>query len=93
MVDVKRELVTIIHAVLPGCRIILFGSRARGTHEQGADYDLALDAGQPIPFRALMTIQGMIDDSKVPVFVDLVDLNKAPSALLQQIEQDGIVWI
>jgi predicted nucleotidyltransferase len=37
-------------------RAILYGSRAKGTHQNGSDIDMALD-GEDISFRNLLTIE------------------------------------
>ncbi len=88
----KNTLLKIIHTHLPACKVYLFGSRARKTNQEGADIDLALDTGSPITFGILSKIRGDIEDSTIPVFVDLVDLNNIPALLKSEIARDGILW-
>ena len=88
----KIKLLTIIHSYVPSCTVYLFGSRARKTNKESADIDLALDAGKPIEFRIMSKIRGDIEDSTIPVFVDLVDLQNIPEKLKNEIARDGVVW-
>ena len=88
----KDELITIINRFLPNARITLFGSRARKTHSSGADIDLALDTGKAIGLNTILDIKSAIEESTIPLFVDLVDENSAPSSLKKEINKDGIRW-
>lgn len=48
-----KHIVPIIEKYLPNAKIILYGSRARNDNQEGADIDIALDAGDKID-RVLM---------------------------------------
>lgn len=56
----------------PDVKIILFGSRARGTNRPGSDVDLALDTGKIIKLHEL---------SRERLKLDLIQLNKALTTL------------
>ena len=88
----KQLLLEIIQKVIPGCKVYLFGSRARGDHGSGADIDLALDVGRPIERKELFSISDQIEETTIPLFVDLVDLHCAPEKLKLEIENEGILW-
>ncbi|KKQ48826.1 MAG: polymerase beta domain protein region protein [candidate division TM6 bacterium GW2011_GWF2_38_10] len=88
----KKILENLILEKIPHCRIYLFGSRARGTAQSGADIDLALDAGEPIAFDTLCVLQDAIEQTDIPVFVDLVDLATASDLLKNEVIKEGIVW-
>ena len=93
MINAKEELIRIIRHHIPHCKIMLFGSRARNTHKQGADYDIALDAGEKIAYETMLRIAGDIDESTIPVFVDVVDVHGVNEKFLLVIEKDFVVWI
>lgn len=85
-------LIHIIQKKLPGCRVYLFGSRARKTNLPGADIDLALDAGKPIDLSILLSIHGEIEETNVPLMVDLVDMHSASDLFKDVIKEEGILW-
>ena len=88
----KKELLRIIHRMLPGCKVILFGSRARNEHDEGADIDIALDNEQPIEIKIIGLIYEKIENSTIPVNVDLVDIHAAGERIKEEIKNEGILW-
>jgi predicted nucleotidyltransferase len=88
----KQTTLDIILSKLPSCKVILFGSRARKTNQPGADIDLALDNGTPIPIQKLGEIAEIIENSNMPLMVDLVDLYTATETLKKEVIREGIVW-
>lgn len=88
----KKTLIEIIHKHIPTCKIHLFGSRARKTHRPGADIDLAIDSQCPINVEIILAIQNDIDETTIPLTVDLVDMQTAPEKLKNEIIREGILW-
>lgn len=88
----KSTILEIIEKVIPGCTVYLFGSRARQTNDEGADIDIALDMKQPIASVTLSLIREMLEDSTLPVTVDVVDIQMAQGQFLEEIKKEGIVW-
>ena len=89
----KKELIDIVHKHLPNCKIILFGSRARETHQEGADIDLAIDTGKKVPLNTILDIKSDLDETTIPMFVDIVDIHSIPADLKEEIEKDGkLLW-
>lgn len=68
-------------------KVILFGSRARGTNSERSDIDLAVKGGKVDEFRFAM------DELICTLLMfDVVDLSDNPSEeLLSEIERDGVV--
>jgi predicted nucleotidyltransferase len=85
-------LLPIISKHVPQCTVYLFGSRVRGEHREGADMDVAIDAGMPIDLKIILRIKRDIDDSRIPVFVDVIDVHSVSDRMRKEIERDGIVW-
>ena len=92
MIDVKTTLITIIHRHIPDCQIMLFGSRSRGTNRDGADYDIAVDAGYKIPREVMLHITSDIEESNIHVHVDVVDLHGVSIEFAQAIREDLVSW-
>lgn len=88
----KDQLLSIILKHVPESQIYLFGSRATNKESPGSDIDLAINAPQPIPHKTIIKILLEIDETTIPLKVDLVDLNIAQEPLKQNILQEGILW-
>ncbi|MDE5741169.1 MAG: nucleotidyltransferase domain-containing protein [Oscillospiraceae bacterium] len=68
-------------------KVILFGSRARGTNGERSDIDLAVTGGDFGEFCFAMDEQ-----VNTLLMFDVVDLNSCKSAeLISEIERDGVV--
>jgi predicted nucleotidyltransferase len=92
MINTKTELIRLIHTYAPGCKIMLFGSRARGSHADGADFDIAIDAGSKLPHTTMLQISNAIEESNIPVRVDIIDLHNVSERFLTAIKKDLIIW-
>ncbi len=92
MINIKDTLIKIIDTTLPESKIFLFGSRARGTNREGADYDIAIDNGTTIDRDTFLAISIAIDESDIPVNVDIVDLHAASPSFISAIQKDLIQW-
>ncbi len=90
--EYQKELLTIIHKYIPTCKVYLFGSRARNKHHAGSDIDLAIDAKQLLGIGIIGNIKEEIEESTIPYFVDIVDLNNVDEAMKEEILKDGILW-
>ena len=85
-------IVTLTHNRLPGATVYLFGSRARKDYSEGADIDIAIDAGKKITIDIISELYNDVEDTDIPVRVDFVDFNRTSPELIEQIEKEGIVW-
>lgn len=88
----KEKILGIIDLLLPGVKVYLFGSRARGTHREGSDIDLAIDAGKPSDHYVVYEAKEMIEASSVPFRVDLVDLQVVSPEMMRSVRRDCIAW-
>lgn len=88
----RKILLQIVQKQLPNCKVYLFGSRARCEHDQGADIDIALDNKKPIEQNTIYQIYDEIEESIIPLHVDLVDIQNAGEAIKKEIENEGILW-
>ena len=73
-------------------KIYLFGSRARGTHHEGSDADIAVLCDKKIDLRELDRARVTLDHLPIGINVDLVDLQRVPPKLREIIENKGILW-
>lgn len=88
----KEAVIRALEYHFPHAKIILFGSRARGTHESGADIDIAIDTGKQLKLREIARAKVTLENLFIPLEVDLVDMHGIPQELKDVIKQEGIVW-
>lgn len=88
----KKQLIEIISKQLPNAKVYLYGSRASGDFRSGSDIDLALDNGEKISFHDLSSIKDDIEQSKIPFFVDVVDLFTAEGEFKKQVLKTRVLW-
>jgi predicted nucleotidyltransferase len=73
-------------------RVILYGSRAKGTYRTGSDIDLAI-AGNGLTHQALLDLHNALDDLELLYRFDLLNLQTVSNpALLDHIQRVGIVF-
>lgn len=72
--------------------VILFGSRAKGTHQQGSDVDLAIK-GKGITHTTVLRLLDSLNEVRpIPYFIDVVDYNGlGDEPLRDHVDRVGIV--
>jgi predicted nucleotidyltransferase len=92
MIKQKDVIIRVLEALFPGVTIILFGSRARGTHRPTSDIDLALDTGEPLSFLQIAQAKNMMEALNVPEKIDIVDVRSVNPELQAIIKKEGVLW-
>ena len=81
--------------ILDGCRahgvLYAFGSRARGRGSRFSDLDILVRGQDPIPLRALASLECEISDSVLPFKLDIIDAARASPTFLAAIEPDLVL--
>lgn len=77
MIDLAHEnlalLKKLITEYLPKCEIRVFGSRIHGTAKPYSDIDIALKCGSPIDRRTMSRLKEALQESTLPIRVDILD--------------------
>jgi hypothetical protein len=73
--------------------VYLFGSRARGDARLASDIDLAIEPRGDLPASVLAKLADELEESTIPVRVELIDLRTAGERLRDSVRRDGIRWI
>ncbi len=86
------EVIAIVRGCLAGvpCTAWLFGSRATGRSVPWSDIDIAIECSEDIGDQ-LSLARERLEESNVPLFVDLVDLRDAPETLRRDVNEEGIL--
>ena len=88
----KEKIVAIVHIFLPGAKVYLFGSYARGDNMRDSDVDIAIDAGKKISLLVLSQIASMIDTLNLRQETDVSDFVRLPQGMQDDILREGIEW-
>lgn len=73
-------------------KVVIFGSRAKGTYKLGSDIDLAIMESK-IDFPLLAKIKNDFSESSLPYFVDIVCFEKIENNQLKEhINRVGILF-
>ncbi len=88
----KEKIITLIAGIPEVKRIILNGSRAKGTNRDNSDIDLCLDA-PALSFKNLVNLENELDNVLLPWKIDLSILQHiANPDLVNHIKRVGIEW-
>lgn len=90
--ETQDKIIKIIQALMPTAKIYLFGSRARGTHDEWSDIDIALDTGVKIPYVHVDEIISILKATNIPYKIEVVDFQSVSQAMRDSIARDGIIW-
>lgn len=74
-----------------GAHVFVFGSRARGTHQPYSDLDLMFEnPTQEIQLSDLAHIKDALENSKLPIKVDIADSSELASSYRESALKDRI---
>ncbi len=89
----QQQVIDLLKVVFPEATIYLFGSRARGDHDERSDIDLAIDAGNRIDRHEVYKAKNILSALYIPQTIDVVDFHAIPENLQQTIREEGkILW-
>ncbi len=86
----KEKLFNIFSSVNFPFEIWAYGSRVKGTAHAGSDLDLVIRGiqGDKIPDEILTSLQQKIEDSTIPILVELRDWNRLPGYFHENIKNE-----
>lgn len=90
--EYKAKIIALTSALFPNAKIYLYGSRARGTHRERSDIDIAIDDGKEIGLAEMGEVKEVLYASNVPYRLDVVDMHCIPAYLKAAILEEGILW-
>lgn len=92
--QILYELKKIITSALSDtdARVYLFGSWARNEEKQSSDIDIAVEACSQLSSSIWLELNERVEESVIPYHVDIVNLEEASAALIQNVKKEGILW-
>lgn len=91
---IEEKITKIIHLVVQKTdpeKIILFGSRAKGTAHKDSDIDIALESIQKLSVRDYRLLKEEIDTISGLYSVDIVFIEKVDYSFKQIIQDTGVI--
>jgi predicted nucleotidyltransferase len=84
ILQMLKDLFANRRADLDKHRVLLFGSRARGSAKQRSDFDLAVDGDGPLPLKSFFEIAEALEDLPTLYSFDWVDLTRVNSRFREE---------
>lgn len=78
----------ILSTFFPGSKVFVFGSRARGDFKRYSDLDLAIQLSNPAKAKTWQEVQEQFSESRIPIKIDLVELDKIDPDFRQSIDPE-----
>lgn len=88
----KDQLLRAVTYIFPTAKVYLFGSRAIGTAQPTSDIDIAIDIGKRATLLDMEHLRVTIENTTIPLKVDVVDLHTIPPDFKEEILKTGILW-
>lgn len=95
--DIIKSIAT---DILPECRVVLFGSRARNTHETNSDFDVLLISKKTLPIqkkrslkaqlRKQLAFQGIPTDIVIHSEIEVQTKSQITGHLVKTIVEEGV---
>ncbi len=79
--EIKEKVVNTIKEFLPDCKVILIGSRAKGTFRKQSDYDIVIKWRKRVPTPILSKILDKIETLDTLKTIDLCDFYDLPEEM------------
>ncbi len=94
MLDLEPRHLDLVKLIMqrhvPKARLVAFGSRVKGTARKFSDLDLAVDTTAPLTLHALALIDADLEESDLPIRVDVIDLRSVSPEFRARVEREGI---
>ena len=72
--------------------VFLFGSSASGSHSLRTDVDIGLLTDEKFPLHLFHKIQNAVEDSIIPLQVDIVDFTRVSPSFRAAALKDIVIW-
>lgn len=92
MIDLAPQHLATVRRILaeqvPECEVRVFGSRVSGTAKDYSDLDIALVGSSQLEIARLGRLREALQESDLPIRVDVLDWNAIPESFRNVIDRD-----
>jgi predicted nucleotidyltransferase len=85
----QEQVRRLVHSVIPGADIIIFGSRVTGSWSPTSDLDIALSVPAGTSIWDIEAVREALMASTLPFRTDVVDLDRLDPKFRRIVEQTG----
>jgi predicted nucleotidyltransferase len=91
--DHLRVLLEVLKKHAPGAEVWAYGSRVNGSGHDGSDLDLVArnPAGLDQPQKRLGSLRSALDESNLPMLVDVLDWARIPESFRREIDREHVI--
>ena len=89
--QIISEVVRIVKKYLPDVRIILFGSRAKGSDRPNSDFDFAIDTNKKVSATVKFSILDELEALPTLKLIDIIYLNEVDEEFKEIVLKTGKV--
>lgn len=94
-INLDKKHLTVVKDILrqyvPGCEVLVFGSRLTGQAKSYSDLDLALRGQKKIERKKLIELKDAFEESNLPFRVDILDWHRITESFRKTIQKDFVV--
>lgn len=85
----RLRILAIFSTMSTPVEVWAYGSRVNGTAHSGSDLDLVIQRmdGTPIPYREMARLREQIEESNIPILVEVRDMCTLPLLFKNEIEK------
>lgn len=87
----RRLVLELLAKHLPGVEVRAYGSRVTGAGHEGSDLDLVVCARESLPAKALLHLRAAMNESALPMEVEIFDWRALPRSFQEEIEREHVV--
>lgn len=73
-----------------GAQVFVFGSRASGNNQEFSDLDIGYVSTSPINNSLIVKIKDELEDSDLPIKVDLVNVDDIPESFMSSVTRTRV---
>lgn len=89
----RRPIEAMLAAHVPDAEVWAYGSRVTGTSHETSDLDLVLRGPslEPVPASRLADLREALEESNIPIFVDIHDWARMPERFKSSVENAFVI--